>query len=333
MALSYGSRLILDRLGVWRGLQRVSPIRHIHISQRASLGQTQLHAEEEGVPELGYVVDYAELDAALHAALRASPVQVVTGARVVRSGSLSGYAWAQIDGGELVTSRLLAIADGGASDDRRLLRDYNQHALLAWVSASQPRAEWAFERFTEQGPVALLPQGDGYALVWTGTPERVQTLLAMPDSEFLRALHAHFGDRVGEFLVVRDRSHFPLVLSDHEQAVQPHRVMIGNAAHVMHPVAGQGFNLGLRDAWELAQLVLETPSAQLGEQGMLSRYARRRRVDVQASMWFTDSLVRLFSRQNILLHHVRGTGLMALQKLPPVRHFVARRMLFGARAW
>lgn len=334
LALSYGSRLILDRLGVWQKLQDVSPIRHIHVSQRASLGQTVLHAEEEQVPELGYVVDYGELDAALHAALQAGPVRVVTGARVTGSGSMAGYGWAQVgDDKTLVTARLLAIADGGSGGTRRVLRDYGQHALLAWVRPAQLRQDWAFERFTGQGPVALLPQRDGNALVWTGSPERVQELLRLPDAEFLSALHAHFGDRTGGFVQVRDRHYFPLQLSDSAETVQPHRVMIGNAAHVLHPVAGQGFNLGLRDAWELAQLVGECTRDELGSPAMLSRYAKRRAVDVRASMWFTDGLVRLFGRDDPLLRHVRGAGLMALQQLPPVRHFVARRMMFGARAW
>lgn len=335
LALSYGSRLILDRLGIWQDLRDVSPIRHIHVSQRHSLGQSVLHAEEEQVPELGYVVDYAELDAALHAALRTSPVKVVTGARVGQSGSMTGYAWAHVgETNQLVTARMLAIADGGAGQQgKRVLRDYGQHALLAWVKPAAFRPDWAFERFTDQGPVALLPQNEGYALVWTGTPERVQALLALPDADFLSALHEQFGDRVGEFLQVRERHYFPLQLSDNIDAVQPHRVMIGNAAHVLHPVAGQGFNLGLRDAWELAQLAAEWPRADLGSPAMLSRYAGRRTVDVRASMWFTDGLVRLFSRDDPVLHHLRGAGLMALQQFSPARHFVARRMMFGARAW
>lgn len=336
LALSYGSRLILDRLGVWSALRDVTPIRHIHVSQRGSFGVTRLHADEEGVPELGYVVDYGELDAALHAALAAGDVQVVTGTRVTGSGGMSGYAWVEAQQGDqtrMVTARLAVIADGGAGSGSQVTREYGQHALLAWVRCSAPRPGWAFERFTAQGPVALLPQGEGYALVWTEAPERVQALLAMAEPEFLAALHEHFGDRVGEFLQVRERSSFPLVLAWAPDAVSAHRIMIGNAAHVMHPVAGQGFNLGLRDAWELAVQIRATDRQALGSEVMLRRFASMRAFDVSASMWFTDRLVRLFTRADPVLHHARGAGLAILQQFAPFRHFVARRMMFGARAW
>ncbi len=336
LALSYGSRLILDRLDVWSALRDVTPIRHIHVSQRGSFGVTRLHADEEGVPELGYVVDYGELDAALHAALASSGVRVVTGTRVTDSGGMSGYAWieAQQNGRtRMTTARLAVIADGGAGNGNQVTREYGQHALLAWVRCSAPRPGWAFERFTAQGPVALLPQGEGYALVWTEAPERVHALLAMAEPEFLAALHEHFGDRVGEFLQVRDRSSFPLVLAWAPDAVGAHRIMIGNAAHVMHPVAGQGFNLGLRDAWELAAQIRSADRQALGSEAMLRRFASTRAFDVSASMWFTDRLVRLFTRTDPVLHHARGAGLAMLQQFAPLRHFVARRMMFGARAW
>lgn len=337
LALSYGSRLILERLGVWAQLVDVTEISSIHVSQRGSLGITQLQAAQEGLPALGYVVDYAELDSILHQTLRASSVAVVAGARVTSIAHNSGYARVGMEQGGVnryITTRLAVVADGGAgeaSSAQRVTRDYHQHALLASVTTELPHQGCAYERFTADGPVALLPQGDGFALVWTATPERVTQLLAMTDDEFLQALHSHFGDRVGRFLTVSPRNSFPLVLRYMEECAARHQVMIGNAAQTLHPVAGQGFNLGLRDAWELSEIVRDCEREALGSVEMLRRYQATRRFDTAASIFFTDLLVRLFSNAHPVLQHGRSLGLMALQLMPPAKHMVARRMIFGAR--
>lgn len=332
LALSYGSRLILERLGIWSQLCDVTEIKDIHVSQRGSLGMSRLRASEEGLPALGYVVDYAELDHVLHQALRASRVNVVAGARVSAIAHNSGYARVALEGvAHQITTRLAVVADGGAGGAQRVTREYGQHALLASVTTELPNQHCAYERFTAEGPVALLPQGDGFALVWTGTPQRVTELLAMPEHEFLQALHTHFGDRVGRFLTVNERASFPLVLRYAKDTTAAHQVMIGNAAQTLHPVAGQGFNLGLRDAWELAELVRDCGREALGSAEMLQRYRSSRRVDTSASIFFTDLLVRLFSNDHPLLQHGRSLGLMALQLVPPAKHMVARRMIFGAR--
>ena len=334
LALSYGSRLILERLGVWSGLREVTPITTIHISQRGGLGMAWLRAAEEKLPALGYVVDYAELDAALHARLRDSRVAVVSGARVDAVRAASGYAVVEVshaDARTPVTARLAVVADGGAGAAQRVSRDYDQHALIASVTTELPHNGCAYERFTPDGPAALLPQGAGFALVWTASPARVQALLALPDAEFLRALHQHFGDRVGQFLSVAQRASFPLGLRYTAQPARPHTVLIGNAAQMLHPVAGQGFNLGLRDAWELAARIRTSTREALGGAAMLAAYTGARRLDTRGGIFFTDLLVRLFSNDNVLLHHGRSVGLAALQALPPVKRFVARRMIFGAR--
>ena len=334
LALSYGSRLILERLGVWSGLSEVTPITTIHISQRGGLGMAWLRAAEEKLPALGYVLDYAELDAALHARLRDSNVSIVTGARVAEVRAASGYATMKVNHGSditPVTARLAVVADGGAGAAQRLSRDYDQHALIATVTTELAHNGCAYERFTPDGPAALLPQGDGFALVWTASPAQVEALLALPDTEFLAVLHQHFGDRVGHFLSVSRRASFPLGLRYAAQSTRPHTVMIGNAAQMLHPVAGQGFNLGLRDAWELAARVRTSTRAALGSAAMLADYSSARRLDTRGGIFFTDLLVRVFSNDNSLLHHGRSIGLAALQMLPPVKRFVARRMIFGAR--
>ena len=333
LALSYASRLILERLGVWSALQEVTPLTTIHISQRGGLGMAWLRAAEENLPALGYVVDYAELDVALHARLHDSGVAVVSGARVDAVRTAGSYAVMEVSHAGActpVTARLAVVADGGAGA-HRLSRDYGQHALLASVTAELPHNGCAYERFTADGPLALLPQGAGFALVWTARPARVQALLALPDAEFLDALHQHFGDRVGRFLQVQRRTSFALGLRYATQTTRPHTVLIGNAAQMLHPVAGQGFNLGLRDAWELAARIRHGTRAALGSAAMLAAYRNARRLDTRGGIFFTDVLVRLFSNDNALLHHGRSIGLAALQALPPVKHFVARRMIFGAR--
>ncbi|MEQ1666897.1 MAG: FAD-dependent monooxygenase [Sulfuriferula sp.] len=336
LALSYGSQLILQRLGVWAQLHDVTPITDIHISQRGGLGTSRLTATEENLPALGYVVDYAELDSALHAALRNTNVQVVTGARVTDIRTSASYAQvqaAQADATHYLTTRLAVVADGGAGKAQRVTQEYNQHALLATVTTELAHNGCAYERFTPEGPVALLPYQQAYALVWTGTPERVAALLALSDHDFLVALHNHFGDRVGQFLSVTGRTSFPLLLRYAQHTIAPHQVLIGNAAQTLHPVAGQGFNLGLRDAWELAQAVRDTGTdkSALGSSAMLQRYQSQRRADTGSSIFFTDLLVRLFSNAHPALKHGRSLGLMALQYLPPAKHLVARRMIFGAR--
>ncbi len=334
LALSYGSRLILERLGVWATLRDVTPITTIHISQRGALGMAWIKAAEENLPALGYVVDYAELDQALHARLRATSVDVVCGARVAAVRPTGGYALLEVQrdsARHALTTRLAVIADGGAGAAQRVTRDYGQHALIATVTTELPHQNCAFERFTPDGPAALLPQGDACALVWTATPERVAALLELPEAEFLVQLHAHFGDRLGRFLSVSTRGSFPLGLRYAARPIQPHQVMIGNAAQMLHPVAGQGFNLGLRDAWELAEVIRTRPRSELGSAAMLMGYRRQRQLDTRGGIFFTDLLVRLFSNDNALLKHSRSLGLSALQLLPPVKHFVARRMIFGTR--
>lgn len=334
LALSYGSRLILERIGVWASLRDVTPITRIHISQRGGLGMAWLTADEENLPALGYVVDYAELDQALHARLRDSNIDVVCGARVAAVRATAGYALLDVHQqavSNLLTTRLAVIADGGAAAAQRITRDYGQHALTATVTTELPHQNCAFERFTPDGPAALLPQGDACALVWTAAPARVAALRELPDAEFLAQLHTHFGDRLGRFLSVGARSSFPLGLRYAAAPVQAHSVMIGNAAQMLHPVAGQGFNLGLRDAWALNDVIRASRPGELGSAAMLAAYRSQRQLDTRGGIFFTDLLVRLFSNDNVLLKHGRSLGLSALQLVPPVKHFVARRMIFGAR--
>jgi len=337
LALSYGSRLLLDRLGVWDVLHDVSAIRTIHISQKQSFGRAVLHAADMNVPELGYVLPYPALQDALTDALQHSDVASIYGASVTQLKSETDHAAItyQQDGAEhTLHAGLAVVADGGkllAQQYPPEVRDYGQSALITHITCSAPQANTAFERFTPQGPLALLPFQNGYELVWTVSHQAAQEMLAWDDAKFLRELHQHFGDRVGEFLTVSKRTCFPLGLRRApQQSPMPHVVLLGNAAQTLHPVAGQGFNMGLRDAWELAQEILDAAPETLGTEAMLAAYRSQRRTDREAGIRFTDGLVRLFSNDLPLVSAGRAAALTALDCLPFVKKFVAKRMMFGA---
>ncbi|HSN32401.1 MAG TPA: FAD-dependent monooxygenase [Ideonella sp.] len=340
LALAHGSRLILERLGVWDRLQGVTPITRIHVSQRGGLGMARLSADEMGVPALGYVLRYAELAAVLKQALDDADILVEYGVAANRIESGADAASLHAADGRVLAGPLVVVADGGrgghsqsahAAPKPRFERDYDQVAVVCDVATEVPHGNQAFERFTPEGPAALLPKEDHYALVWTASRAEAQRIAALPDAEFLDALYRHFGGRRGRFLHAGPRKTFPLRLSYVGSEAGGRVVRIGNAAQTLHPVAGQGFNIGLRDAWELASLAGDTPTSEIGSAAMLAAYARGRRADVIGGLGFTDFLVRVFSNDNGPLHHARGLGLLALEAFPPLKTFVARRMMFGAR--
>lgn len=334
LALSHGSRLILERLDVWRRLADVTPITRIHVSQRGGWGVARLSAAEVDVPALGYVLPYAALTAALEDALAEADVAVEYGVAMARVITGDDRVTLCTADGRAFDARLVVIADGGRGETApapKIARDYDQVAVVAEVDTELPHANQAFERFTPAGPAALLPKGDRYALVWTAAPDEAARLASLSDAAFLDALYRHFGGRQGRFLSAGPRKTFPLKLAYTGREAQPRIVRIGNAAQTLHPVAGQGFNIGLRDAWELASLCGDTPVEALGGAAMLAAYARGRRVDVLGGVGFTDFLVRVFSSDLAPVRQARGLGLMALEALPPLKRFVARRMIFGAR--
>ena len=327
IALSYGSRLILERLGAWSSV-RSNPIETIHVSQRG-FGRTVMRCADYGLPALGYVSAYSELVAQLAGRTPASAESL----KDWSSGD--DEVVLQLSHGEKKTgrrARLLVLADGGQNRRARHARDYRQHAIVAEVTAEHPRVGVAWERFTAEGPLALLPFGERYALVWSVRPASAAELLGLSDSDFLARLREIFGGRLGNFSSVGPRSTFPLSLRYGRIDPAPRVLAIGNAAQTLHPVAGQGLNLGLRDALELAQMLLDAAKEEIGAPRFLARYARSRSFDRYAGIGFTDFLVRVFSNSLAPLALARGAGLAALDALPPARRFLARRMIFGARA-
>lgn len=342
LALSQGSRLILQRLGVWASLESsATPIETIHVSQRGRLGRTVLHASDEGQEALGYVLPYAALSAAVdHALTGADDIAVEYGARALalEAAAQETLVRYECDGAtQELRSRLAVLADGGRGLSelpgmKREVREYGHCAVVAHVECELPHDNIAYERFTPEGPLALLPAGErGFALVWTADPERAALLCQIETQEFLERLHRHFGDRVGKFLEIGGRAAFPLKLSTLRPVVAPHLAVIGNAAQTLHPVAGQGFNLGLRDAWELAGVIQNTAREQIGGEAMLAHYQARRRSDTGGGIFFTDFLVRAFSNDFPGFGAARGTGLALVELLAPAKHFVTRKMSFGAR--
>ena len=338
LALSHGARLILERLAIWPALaatlNAVTPISSIDISQAGGFGVAVLDAADHGLPALGYVVSYRALGAALDAALAKRAITMRFGAAVTHVGGTPAYAAVTLADGDTLTARLAAVADGtGATvaGIARERRDYGQVALVAHVDMTPPQAGRAYERFTPEGPMALLPEGDGYGLVWTMMPARAETVLALPDDAFLAALTQAFGRHAGAFVRAGPRRTFPLGLELARPTVGTRVVVVGNAAQALHPVAGQGFNLGLRDAHELAEAIVDTPREALGGHAMLAAYARRRRPDRAASVALTDGLVRIFGNDAALLRWPRGIALALLDALPPAKRAFTRAMMFGPR--
>jgi len=337
LALSHGSRLVFERLGIWSALSgtqgAVTPITTIDVSQAGGFGSASIDAREQGLPALGYVVSYRALQAALDDALARANVEVRFDARVERIRSEPGAARVTLASDVPPLHARVAVAADGAGalveGLARERRDYGQVAIVARVWTERPHGGVAYERFTPEGPVALLPEQDHYGLVWTRAPEDAVRTLALPDDAFLAALARHFGTRVAGFTRVGERRSFPLVLEYARTTTLPHVVVIGNAAQALHPIAGQGFNLGVRDAWELARVLRAAKGEALGDAATLRRYARDRALDRRAGIAFTNGLVHLFGGS--ALRWPRGIGLTVLDALPPVKRAFTRAMLYGWR--
>ena len=302
IALSHASRLILERVGAW-GAFPVTPIAAIHVSQAEAFGRTRLDASEARVPALGYVTQYADLVAALRArvAIEREPGEA---------------------------ARLTVHAEGRAADSRE--RRYAQDAVVAQVAAEPASQATAYERFTGDGPLALLPLAGEWALIWSAPAARAAALAAAAPDAFLEQLQHACGGRAGRFVAVRSRACVPLALRVRASRVQAREVFIGNAAQTLHPVAGQGLNLGLRDAWDLAQALhaAEDPGAAQA----LSRFGAARRLDAAATIGVTEALARGFLGDHAVARAARGAALTLLDVVPPARRFFARRMIFGPSA-
>ncbi len=330
-ALSYGSRRIFESIGAWSQLAaHATPIDNIHVSERGRFGSAVLEATKRGWPALGHVVENAWLGRVLLNILRQRPsITWQSPARVVDCTPGAKHATVVIDSAgqqQTIATRLLSIADGANSGLRARLgigsttHDYQRQAIIATIGCSRPHAGWAFERFTDWGPMALLPlptSAEGQArmaLVWTMTEDRAAPLLACPEHEFLDALQQRFGPRQGRFIRVGERSSYDLQLISADEQIRHQLVLIGNAAHSLHPVAGQGFNLALRDVVRLAQVLADATAsgAEPGELAVLRRYLAQQTQDQRKTIFFSDRITALFEQPNRVASASRQLGLAAL---------------------
>ncbi|NHN78668.1 2-octaprenyl-6-methoxyphenyl hydroxylase [Azotobacter chroococcum] len=339
-ALSFGTRQIYERLGLWPAIaRRAEPILQIHVSERSRFGATRLRAAEEGVPALGYVVENAWLGECLWQALDPEVVTWRCPAEVLRMTPLRDGYRLQLDDDSHLDCALAVLADGGRSDLREQLgihvrqQPYGQTALIANLTPSEPHRGQAFERFTQDGPMALLPLADNRcALVWTRPTGDAGRLLALDERQFLAELQQQFGYRLGAFRQLGARHLYALALVEAEEQVRPHLALLGNAAHSLHPIAGQGYNLSLRDTLCLAEELLGSP-AEPGDFATLLRYQARQHLDQQLTVGFSDRLTRLFGMATPLLAGGRSLGLLGLDLLPPAKRWFARQAMgLGTRA-
>ena len=339
-ALSGGSRRVFEGIGVWPAVaSAATPIRRIHVSERGSFGMARLTADEQGVAALGYTVENRRLGAALRERCAALSSLRMCSASVREASASESGALLVTDRGERIAARLVVAADGAQSAVRTALgiaasvSEYGQQAVIAHVDTARFHEYTAYERFTPEGPIAVLPIAEGRsAVIWALAPKAAARALALDDARFISELQLAFGLRLGRFTRVGRRQSYPLALTRSERVTATRAVILGNAAQGLHPVAGQGFNLALRDVAALAELLAEGAAlagagADPGSAKLLERYAAWRKPDREAVVRFTDSLVRGFGLPFAPARMLRASGLLLFDLLRPVKHEFARRTM------
>jgi len=349
MALSYSSRLIFEALGTWRRLQPyTTAIQTVHVSDRGHIGQVRLTAEEQGLDAVGYVIENHWLGPVLLDEVTTcqqvdwlSPARV-EGIRIVKGGTRLDVQ--QGDERLELHARLAVIADGAGSSARQqlgieaLTTHYDQVALIANVGFERSHEGVAFERFTARGPLAMLPlderaddarNSNRAALVWTLPPDDAERLLEAPEAVFLDELQQQFGFRLGRLTRVGQRDTYPLTLVQSREQVRQRVVVVGNAAHSLHPVAGQGFNLALRDVWQLVQQIVsaEQRGADFSSLDELQAYLASQTWDQQKTIAFSDWLPKLFSNDNLALAAGRNLGLVGLSLMDGARKLLGQQAM------
>ncbi len=344
IALSWGSRLIWEAMGLWGQLEpMIEPIKTVHVSDRGHLGATRLYHHEEKVEALGYVAENRVIGQVLMQRIRQlKHVDWLCPAGIERLQQEAHSAQVTIktqQGEKSLLCKLVVAADGAMSRVRELCglqitrREYGQVAIIANVETELPHNNVAYERFTDTGPLAFLPMTEGRcSVVWTVNDEDQAAVMALSDDAFVSGLQQRFGFRLGYINKTGRRTAYPLAYVEADQLTKGRTAIIGNAAHALHPVTGQGYNLALRDVAELAETI--AGHADPGHTLLLSEYHARRRKDMQRVYRITDSLVKVFSNGFAPLAHARAAGLVLMDLAPPLRHLMARQSmgLLGRRS-
>ena len=331
IAVNYGSQVVLQSVNAWPA--RNSTIETVHVSQRGRLGRTLITHTDFNVQRLGSVVAYPDLLAQLHGALRQSKISLVQDTTPGLSTTADNVTVFLEDQRKTITARVAIQSDGVRP--KGLERHYDQAAILSTVTASTPLHGWAFERFTSEGPLAVLPHPSGanrYGLVWCCKPERAARLAGEPETAFNQALNDNFGQRLGRLDVCAPRQVYPLTLNAGPIRLDRRRVAIGNAAQTLHPVAGQGLNLGLRDAAQLAHTLrfwVTDPAS--SPQPALDTFTQQRQADRITTGTITDMLPRLFATGNPIVEHACGLGLLAMDLSHALRAPLATHLPQGLR--
>ncbi|APC06853.1 ubiquinone biosynthesis protein UbiH [Polynucleobacter asymbioticus] len=332
IALSHGSKLLLDTINAWP--KEHADIYRVHVSQKGRFGRALMTREELEQDALGHIIRYRDIHMTLRQSLRALQAQS------------PHFVWQHIgkeDEQVNIHAKCVVHAEGGLFKTQDWVesgRDYGQSALVGLVEVDSAIPHQAWERFTSEGPLAVLPSHYGsniLNLVWCGSPESSQQRLALSDADFLMALQNEFGSRIGRFLKIQDRRLYELGLNYRKEITKNNEVWIGNAAQTLHPVAGQGLNLGLRDAFLLSEKLAGLFSGNPKDhnpariQATLESYAQSRKVDRSTTIGLTDFMARVFTSNLAPVVLARGLALTALQWLPPVKTALARQMMFGRR--
>jgi 2-octaprenyl-6-methoxyphenol hydroxylase len=338
IALAYGSTELLQHWGLWQELQQSAcAIEHIHISDRGHFGKTYLNAADQQLTALGHVIEVEAIGALLWQKLKAfsdtGRLSWFYNNSIQALQPTADLQQIQLQSGDWLQSQLVVIAEGGLSPSRALAgfelksEPYQQHALIANLALAEPHQHKAFERFTPSGPLALLPlPGQRYSLVWTLTAEQAQLHLQQSEQEFLQALQQAAGYRAGLFTAAGQRVVYPLSLKRATEAARHRTVLLGNSLHNLHPIAGQGFNLAIRDIYSLSLLV-QKHSVDPGSYQVTKAYQQARLPDMQQVILYTDSLVRLFSNSSRLMALGRNCGLFALNLCPELKQGVANQAM------
>lgn len=342
-ALSYGTQVILDKIGVWPTLaERACAIRHVQVSDQGHFGQTHLHAEEQGTDALGYIVENAVIGQGLLAGLDQANIDIKASTQVEQVQMNAEGALLSLNNGERLQTKLLVLADGARSGLAEQLgirhnkEDYGTHALVTQVKVNRSHQHWAYERFSQHGPIAFLPLNEqDYVVVWALPKDQIDRVKNMPEAEFLAHLQSQVGERIGTLVKVGERASYPLSLVLSTEQVRRSLVLLGNAAHGLHPVAGQGFNLALRDTAVLAEHLNRAIAAGTspGDLDLLMAYQQQQANDQRNTILLSDLLPKVFGSQQMPVRLLRNLGLVGMSLAPTTRKLFARHAMgLGHRA-